>query len=167
MTMEPAPRHFERTIVIHARPARVLRAFIDHADLAVWWQVARSVALTKPLGTYVVDWGVAETHDEVLGPLGGAFQGTVMEYREERELFVADAHWLPPRGLPLGPMALEVVCTAEGRGGITNLTVRQSAGESSEEEEARWTRYFEVISAGWTHALDALQRHLEAETYRK
>lgn len=163
---DATPLRFEQTIVIHAKPARVLRAFVEHADLAVWWQVARSVALPRPLGTYVVDWGVTDAHDEVLGPLGGAFQGTVMEYLEDRELFVADAHWHPPRGLPLGPMALEVICRPQGRGGITNLTVRQSADETAEEED-RWTRYFEVISAGWTHALEALRQHLEAETYRK
>lgn len=166
MTMESTTLVFERTLVIHARPARVLRAFVDQSDLAVWWQVARSVALTRPLGTYIVDWGVAEERDDLLGPLGGAFQGTVMEYKEERELFVADAHWHPPVGLSLGPMALEVTCAPEGRGGITSLRVRQSA-EEFDEVEARWTRYFEIISAGWVHALDALQRHLEAETYRK
>jgi uncharacterized protein YndB with AHSA1/START domain len=166
MTMESAALVFERTLLIHARPARVLRAFVDQADLAVWWQVARSVALTRPMGTYIVDWGIAEDQDDVLGPLGGAFQGTVMEYKEDRELFVADAYWHAPRGLPLGPMALEVTCVPEGRGGITSLTVRQSADES-EMEAIRWTRYFEIISVGWTHALDALQHHLEAETYRK
>lgn len=164
--MESATLGFERTIVIHAQPARVLRAFVDHADLSVWWQVGRSVALTRPMGTYIVDWGVADGHDDVLGPLGGAFQGTIMEYKEARELFVADAHWHPPEGLPLGPMALEISCAPEGRGGITTLRVRQSA-EEPDVEDVRWARYFEVISAGWIHALDALQRHLEAETYRK
>jgi uncharacterized protein YndB with AHSA1/START domain len=166
MTMESTALEFERTILIHARPARVLRAFVDQADLAAWWQVARSVALPRPMGTFVVDWGQADDQDDILGPLGGAFQGTVMEYKEDRELFVADAYWHPLRGLPLGPMALEVICTPEGRGGITTLRVRQST-EQSDETDSRWTRYFEVISAGWTHALDALQRHLEAETYRK
>jgi uncharacterized protein YndB with AHSA1/START domain len=163
MTMERALLFFERTVVIHARPARVIRAFVDQADLAVWWQVARSVALTRPMGAYIVDWGEAGDHDDVLGPLGGAFQGTVMEYRDDRELFVAEAYWHPPQGMPLGPMALEVRCTPQGRGGITSLTVRQSADEDGE----RWARYFEIIAVGWTHALDLLQRHLEAETYRK
>jgi len=166
MTREPVRLQYEHTIVIHARPARVLRAFVDQADLAVWWQVARSVTLARPMGTYVVDWGLAGDHDEILGPLGGAFQGTVMEFREDREIFVADAHWHPPHGLPLGPMALEVLCVPEGRGGITRLTVRQSA-DDPEDDAGRWTRYFEIISAGWTHALEALRRHLEAETYRK
>lgn len=154
---------YEGAIVIHARPARVLAAFFDPADLAAWWQVVRSVAMPRPMGTYAVDWGETPYRDEVLGPLGGAFHGTVLEYREGRELFVADAYWHPPRGPSLGPMALEVICRPEGRGGITHLRVRQSAAEQGE----RWVRYFDVISAGWTAALAELRRHLEAETYRK
>lgn len=162
--MDPLPLCFEGSVVIHARPARVLRAFLEQADLAAWWQVQRSVALPRPMGAYVVDWGEAGDRDDLLGPLGGAFQGTVMEYVEGRELFVADAYWHPPQGMPLGPMALEITCRAEGRrGGITELKVRQSANDEGE----RWARYFEIISAGWQHALDALRRHLEAETYRK
>jgi uncharacterized protein YndB with AHSA1/START domain len=161
--MISGPLSVEASIVIHARPARVLRAFLEQKDLAVWWQVERSVVMARPMGTYVVDWGTTPDSDELLGPLGGAFQGTVMEYQEGRELFVADACWHPPVGMPIGPMALEVRCEPQGRGGITALKVRQSG----ENEGDRWARYFEIISAGWPQALEALQRHLEAETYRK
>ena len=37
-----------------------------------------------------------------------------MDYQAGREMFVADAWWLPPDGDPIGPMALDVVCSMDG-----------------------------------------------------
>ena len=71
--------------------------------------------MPRPLGSYAVEWEPTEWRDEVLGPLGGAFHGTVMEFKPGREFFVADLYWLPPDGDPIGPMALEATCTAAGR----------------------------------------------------
>lgn len=146
----------EQTITVAAPPERALAAFVDPADLAAWWQVVRSVTVARPLGAYAVEWATTLHEDEVLGPLGGTFHGTVMEYRPGVELFVADAYWQPPAGEPLGPMALEVRCRPEGAGAQTLLTVRQSAEQYGE----RWQRYFEITTAGWRHALAELQRHL-------
>jgi uncharacterized protein YndB with AHSA1/START domain len=150
----------ERRIVVEAAPDRVLRAFFDPHDLSRWWQVVRSVTVARPLGTYALEWRSTDYRDELLGQLGGAFHGTVMEYREGAELFVADAYWSPPQGDPIGPMALEVLCTPEGPG--TALLVRQSA----EDEGERWRRYFEVVATGWPRALEELKRYLEAERLR-
>ena len=60
----------------------------------------------------------------MLGRLGGAFRGTVIEFKPGREFFVADAYWLPPDGDPIGPMALEASCTMLGERVV--LRVRQS-----------------------------------------
>lgn len=149
------------TITIAAPAARVLAAFVDSRDLAAWWQVARSVTVARPLGAYAVEWASTDYHDQVLGPLGGAFHGTVMEFQPGRELFVADAFWHPPEGDPIGPMALEVRCAAEGTT-LTRLTVRMSGHD----EGPRWQRYFRVMAAGWPRALEALKRHLEADALR-
>jgi uncharacterized protein YndB with AHSA1/START domain len=151
---------FERRIVVHVPPERVLRAFFDPYDLARWWQVVRSVTVPRPLGTYALEWRSTEYRDEVLGQLGGAFHGTVMEYRDGAELFVADAYWSPPQGDPIGPMALEVLCTPDGGG--TSLSVRQSA----EDEGERWRRYFEVVATGWPRALTDLKHYLEQDATR-
>jgi uncharacterized protein YndB with AHSA1/START domain len=150
----------ERRIVLAVPPDRVLRAFFEPHDLARWWQVVRSVTVPRPLGTYALEWRSTDYRDEVLGQLGGAFHGTVMEYRAGAELFVADAYWSPPEGDPIGPMALEVLCAAEGAG--TSLQVRQSA----EDEGERWRRYFEVVATGWPRALDELKKYLENEAAR-
>src|SRR6476661_5965060 len=72
----------------------------------------------------------------VLGRLGGVFCGRVMEYRPGRELFVADAWWLPPDGDPIGPMSLEVSCRMDGP--ACRLHVRQHGFE----ENPRWRRYY-------------------------
>jgi uncharacterized protein YndB with AHSA1/START domain len=146
----------ELTVTIAAPPERVLAAFTNPADLAVWWQVVRSVTVPRPLGTYAVEWATSAHEDDILGPLGGTFHGTVMEYRPAAELFVADAYWQPPAGDALGPMALEIRCRAEGAGAATLLTVRQSAEQSGE----RWTRYFALVGSDWQQALAALQQYL-------
>ena len=85
-------------------------AFFNPAALAAWWQTSRSVTVPRVLGAYAVEWEPTEFSDEMLGRLGGTFHGTVMEYKPEREFFVAEAFWLPPDGNPIGPMALEVRC---------------------------------------------------------
>ncbi len=148
-------RSFETSLLIRATPTRVLAAFFDPVALAAWWQVIRSVTTPRPLGIYAIEWEVTPFVDEVLGPLGGVFYGTVMEYRAGRECFIADAYWLPPEGDPIGPMALEIRCRLDGRS--TRLTVRQSGYEPHE----RWDRYYSLISQGWLVSLGALKRYLE------
>jgi uncharacterized protein YndB with AHSA1/START domain len=145
-------------IVIEAPAERVLSAFVTAKDLTVWWKIERSVTVPRPLGTYAVEWPSTTYRDEILGTLGGAFHGTVMEYRAGRELFVAEAFWNPPDGDPVGPMALEVKCTEES-GGATRVAVRLSGPD----EGPRWQRYFAVMRAGWPRALGELKRLLEAE----
>ena len=152
----------ERTVIVHAPADRVLAAFFNPDDLAAWWQVVRSVTVARPLGTYAVEWASTEFRDEVLGRLGGAFHGTVMEYQPGVEFFVADAYWNPPDGDPIGPMALEVRCTSPETPHITTLVVRQSAAY----EDVRWQRYFEIVEAGWQRALADLKEYLDAELPR-
>jgi len=149
-------REFTHSLVIEAPPGAVLDAFFDPDALAAWWHVARSVCVARPLGVYAVEWEPTEFVDEILGRLGGTFRGTVVDYTPGKELFVADAHWLPPEGDPIGPMAFELTCTRQGNGTI--LHVRQSGWENS----ARWTRYYDVISPGLTSALEALKTHVES-----
>lgn len=149
-------REFAHSLMINAPPAAVLDAFFDAEALAVWWQVSKSVCIPRPLGSYAVEWATTEWRDEVLGRLGGGFHGTVMDFRPGREFFLADAYWLPPDGDPIGPMALEATCRLlDNR---TLLHVRQSG---CDENSPRWVRYYDVISTGWTVALEALKRHLE------
>jgi len=153
---------FERSVLIQVPPARVLEAFFDTRDLGHWWQVVRSVTIARPLGTYAVEWETTTFRDDVLGLLGGAFHGTLMEYRPGVEFFVADAYWHPPDGAPIGPMALEVRCTPHAGGRQTELTVRQSG----DDEGPRWERYFAIVAGGWQRALAELKDHLEREDLR-
>jgi uncharacterized protein YndB with AHSA1/START domain len=155
--------NFERTVLIEAPPERILAAFFDPDDLAEWWQAVRSVTVPRPLGTYAVEWHTTNVRDVLLGRLGGAFHGTVMDYRPGVEFFVADAYWSPPDGDPIGPMAMEVRCSPQGGSHATALVVRQSA----DDEGPRWRRYFEVVAAGWHQALADLKQYLERESVRK
>ena len=147
---------FEHSQIITAAPTQVLAAFFDPEALTAWWQTVRSVTTPRPLGIYAVEWKTTPFQDEVLGTLGGVFYGTVMEFRNGREFFLADAYWLPPESPPVGPMALEVSCVIEGP--ATTLRVRQSGAEDS----ARWQRYYDLIAAGWQESIGSLKRYLEA-----
>jgi uncharacterized protein YndB with AHSA1/START domain len=150
------PTQFEQTLLIRCTPARVMSAFFEPEALAVWWQAIRSITTPRPLGLYAVEWEPTSERDDLLGRLGGVFHGTVMEYLPGRELFVADAWWLPPDDEPIGPMALEVSCMLEGAS--CRLRVRQSGFEDS----LRWRRYYAVITRGWQSSLASLKVHLES-----
>jgi uncharacterized protein YndB with AHSA1/START domain len=150
-------REFTHTLTIGARPEAVIDAFFDHDALAAWWRATRSLCVPRPLGSYAIEWAPTEWKDELLGRLGGAFRGTVMEFKPGQEFFVADAFWLPPDGDPLGPMAFQGTCTPQGEGAI--LQLRQSGWEDSR----RWSRYYEVISTGLTQALAEMKKYLEAK----
>ena len=149
------PTQFEQSLLIRCTPTRVMAAFFEPESLAAWWQARRSVTTARPLGVYAIEWEPTVERDDVLGRLGGVFHGTVMEYLPGRELFVADAWWLPPDDEPIGPMALEVSCMLEGAS--CRLRVRQSGFEDT----LRWRRYYAVIARGWQSSLAALKAHLE------
>jgi uncharacterized protein YndB with AHSA1/START domain len=146
---------FDYSIVVRASPERVLAAFFDPAALSVWWLAARSVTTARPLGIYAVEWDPTPEADAILGRLGGVFYGIVMEYKAGRELFIADAWWLPPDGDPIGPMSLQVNCSLEDS--ACRLRVRQSGFE----ETPRFRRYYSVIERGWHISLSALKEYVE------
>jgi len=151
-------KEFNRSLTIQAPAAAVLDAFFDPDALTAWWRVKRSLCVPRPLGVYAVEWEPTEWQDEVFGRLGGAFRGTVIEFKPGREFFLADLFWLPPDGEPVGPMALEATCTQTGNS--TALHVRQSGWEDS----TRWSRYYELIATGFTVALDEMKNYLERQT---
>ena len=155
MKAEPQVPSVDQSILIDAPPGRVLAAFFDPAALSVWWATSRSITTPRPLGVYAVEWDVTPHVDETLGRLGGVFYGIITEYRPGRELFVADAWWLPPDSDPVGPMSFQVDCVGEGSG--CRLRVRQSGYEDS----ARWSRYYGIVNRGWQSSLDALKTYLE------
>ncbi|HXG56151.1 MAG TPA: SRPBCC domain-containing protein [Vicinamibacterales bacterium] len=151
----PPTDRVEHSVLVSAAPTRVLEAFFDAAALQIWWQTSRSVTTPRPLGVYALEWEPTTEVDDVLGRLGGVFYGLVVDFRPGRELFLADAWWLPPDGDPLGPMSLEVRCSMDGP--ACRLRVTQSGfGEGP-----RWDRYREVIGRGWRASLMALKAHAE------
>ena len=143
------------TTRIVAAPTQVISAFFDADALAAWWNTARSVTTPRPFGIYAVEWKSTPFQDAVLGPLGGVFYGTVMEFRHGREFFLGDAYWLPPESDPIGPMALQVTCQVDGP--ATRLRVQQHAIGEGE----RWQRYGSVVHNGWDSSLEALKQYLE------
>ena len=162
MATETRVRDITRTLLIPAPPARVLAAFFDHDDLREWWQVTRSFTVPRTLGTYAVQWETTDFKDDLLGRLGGAFHGTIVDYRSNACFVLAEAYWQPPDGEPIGPMAMEVHARPHGNGRTTMLTVRQS-GES---EGPRWQRYFDLMARGWDASLQELKDFMDRESQR-
>jgi uncharacterized protein YndB with AHSA1/START domain len=150
---------FSASISIIAPPARVLWAFFDPGALSSWWQATRSVTTPRIFGPYAVEWDPTDFRDDVLGRLGGAFHGTVMEFKPDRGFFVAEAYWLPPDGNPIGPMGLEIVCEHQRRQNpqVTLVTVTQRGSDDGD----RWKRYYEIVAPGWERALASLKKYLE------
>lgn len=151
-----------RTQLIAAPPARVMQAFFTDADLKGWWQVTRAFTLPRPLGMYAIEWPSTDFADDVLGRLGGAIHGTVMDIRPNASFFLADLYWQPPDGNPIGPMALEVQCRPHGNGRQTMLTVKQSG----EGEGPRFERYFSIMDRGWESALSEMKSYIDREIER-
>ena len=132
-----------------------MKAFFEPEALNAWLQVSNAVTAPRVLGPYAMAWTPTEFRDETHGRLGGVFRGTVMQYQAGHGFFVADVFFLPPDGVPIGPMAFEVTCAADG----SSTTVHVS--QRGFEEGARWRRYYEVITPGWERALHALKDLLE------
>jgi uncharacterized protein YndB with AHSA1/START domain len=151
-----------RTQLIPAPPARVMAAFFNDQDLKGWWQATRAIAVARPLGMYAIEWDTTDFKDEILGPLGGTFHGTIIDYRPNAAFFLAEAYWQPPDGDPIGPMALEVQARPHGNGRATMLTIKQSG----EGDGPRWRRYFEIMGRGWEGALQELKDFMDREGQR-
>jgi uncharacterized protein YndB with AHSA1/START domain len=151
-----------RTQLIQAPPARVMQAFFNDADLKAWWGVTRAFTVARTLGMYAIEWESTDFKDDILGRLGGAFHGTVMDFRANASFFLAEVYWQPPDGDPIGPMALEVQCRPHGNGRQTMLTVKQSG----EGEGPRFERYFSIMNRGWEGALAEMKDFFDREIER-
>jgi hypothetical protein len=154
------------SIVIRCTPARLLKAFFDHAALGAWWQVRNSVTTPRVLGAYAIEWDPTDFKDDLLGRLGGTLRGTVMQYDAGRGFFLADVFHLPPDAEPIGPMALEVTLTPVPvpEGAVVpeeEQTVQVRIQQTGFEEGARWRRYYELVRNGWERALHSLKMLLE------
>ncbi len=151
---------FEQSLFIAAPPAAVYACFFTRDALRAWWQVEQAVTTPVPFGVYAIEWATTSYRDDLLGPLGGVFHGTVVDVRAGEQFLVADGWWVPPEGEPIGPMALAVTCTPTANG--CTLHIRQDGYEPS----PRWRRYYAVVSRGWQISLSALKRYAEAAALR-
>ena len=156
MSRSRSRRELTLTVNVNARCDAILNAFFEHTQLMQWWHIQRSLCVPRTLGCYAVEWESTGAPDDILGRLGGVFHGTVMTFDPQREFFVAEAYWMAPDGEPLGPMAFDVSCSAEGAGSL--LRIRQSGADASR----RADRYYEVMTEGLTASLQRLKTMLES-----
>jgi uncharacterized protein YndB with AHSA1/START domain len=152
-----AGERFEQSLVIAAPPAAVFGCFFSPDALRAWWQAARSVTTPALFGVYAIEWATTPFRDDMLGPLGGVFHGTVVDVKPGQQFLVADCWWIPPEGDAIGPMALQITCQPEGGG--CRLHVQQDGYEPS----PRWLRYYAIVARGWQVSLTALKRYVETD----
>ena len=151
----PDPESFDCVIEMAAPPETVFSAFFSRDSLQRWWGADAAITSPRALGIYAIEWPRSGDDDPLLGPLGGAFYGMVIDVRLGREFFLADAYWMPPEGDPIGPMALHVTCDPTPAG--TRLRFQQSGCDDS----PRWRRFYRVMGARWSEALGRLKTQLE------
>jgi uncharacterized protein YndB with AHSA1/START domain len=151
---DPAGR-FEQSLSIAAPAAKVYACFFSPDALKAWWRTTNSVTTPANFGVYAVQWATTPYRDDILGPLGGVFHGTVVDARPGSQFLVADCWWIPPEGDAIGPMALHVTCVPEGTG--CKLHIRQDGYDAN----PRWRRYYAIVSRGWQISLSALKRYAE------
>ena len=82
---------FEQHLTIAADPRVVFDCFFNPDALRAWWQTVRSVTTPVPFGVFAVEWPRTPYTDDLLGPLGGVFHGTVVDVRPGFGFLVADA----------------------------------------------------------------------------
>ena len=107
------------------------------------------------VGCYALEWTPTETRDETLGRLGGVFHGTVMTFEPHHEFFVADAYWMAPDGEPVGPMAFDVTCSADGAGTVV-VSINPAPGN-----DIRFDRVLRSDDEGLIASLQRLKSMLE------
>jgi uncharacterized protein YndB with AHSA1/START domain len=140
-----ASRSVETTVLVPAPPERVLRAFLEPADLRGWWKVSRSLVEAEPGGVWSVTWddyGEEKTQHAWVG---------VVEELTPRGLSIGHLVMIEPRRPLFAPLQLEVLVTPAGEG--TSLTVVHRGYGHGE----HWDWIHAEVVRGWQHVLGDLQ----------
>ena len=143
-------RTVEKEILVAASPERVLRSFVDGADLKGWWKVSRSLVQEHRGGVWSVVWddhGEAKTQHSWVG---------VIEEISPRRLRVGHLVMIEP-GQPLfGPLELEIVVNPADCG--SSLVVYHRGYRSGEQ----WDWMHDTVVEGWDHILRDLKQWVRA-----
>jgi len=135
-------RTVETTVHLDAEPQKVIRAFLEDADLKGWWRVTRSLVDAKPGGTWCIAWdGFGEDKTN------HSWMGVIRELDERRLVIDPLVQNEPDRPILFGPMRLEVVAEADDGG--TRLTVQHHGYQHGE----HWDWLHDVVVLGWKHVL--------------
>jgi len=132
-------------------PLRVIRAFLDHADLKGWWRVDHSLVEPRTGGVYALGWGVSEHGYQYVST------GIITQLELHRALRIDQFTYFNPAHGILGPMSLSVVAEAEGEG--ARVTLVQDGYLDGE----HWDWFYDAVVDGWPLALDYLRQYLERD----
>ena len=103
-------RTVETTVHLDAEPQKVIRAFLEDADLKGWWRVTRSLVEAKPGGTWCIAWdGFGENKTN------HSWTGVIRELDERRLVIDPLVQNEPDRPILFGPLRLEVLAEAARR----------------------------------------------------
>jgi uncharacterized protein YndB with AHSA1/START domain len=160
MAAKDQPLKLDVTLDIAAPVELVFQSFFDAGALGSWQGTARSIAVPRLLGPYVLEWPPSVESDEVLGRTGGIFRATVMHIEPNDHVFLADAFWLPPDGGPLGPLAVQVTFSPTALPDGNQSTVVRVV-MTGFDDGVRWRRYLGLATTQWQRGLAILKNLLE------
>lgn len=131
-------------------PPRVIRAFLDHADLKGWWRVDHSLVEPRSGGLYALGWGVSEHGYKYVST------GIITLLDPVRALRIEQFTYFNPEHGIYGPMSLTVVAEPEGEG-VSHVSLVQDGYLDGE----HWDWFYNAVVDGWPLALDYLRQYLE------
>ena len=139
-----------------------MQAFFTDADLKSWWGVTRAFTVARPLGMYAIEWESTDFKDEVLGRLGGAFHGTIIDYRP-------NARVLPRRSLLAA--ARRRSDRPDGARGALPPARQRPPDDADGQAERRRRRpalgaLLQIMGRGWEGALGEMKDFIDREIAR-
>ncbi len=141
-------RKVESTVIIQAKPARVISAFTELTDLREWWGVERALIEKKPGGSYTLAWNIRSTG------FGYVSTGIIKEYKPDSLLVIGNFVYMNPEISILGPMQLTI--RALKKAGGTECYLCQEGYQ----EGADWDWYFGAVTGAWPIVLEELRKYL-------
>jgi Activator of Hsp90 ATPase homolog 1-like protein len=136
-------------IRIAAKPADVLRAFLDLKALKQWWSVDRGLVEERPGGVWALAWERSDRGFRYVTV------GIIHSYQAGEYLHIEKVLYFHPDYMIFGPMDLNVAVKTAGNG--TLLTVRQDGYQSGPE----WDWYYQAVLTAWPEAIKLVKKYCE------
>ena len=147
----PEGREVVTRVDLPVAPEQAVRAFLRSEDLAAWWNVSRSHVDREVGGSWAITW---DDYGEEKGNY--AWTGVIRALEADR-VVIGDLVMIEHGRRLLAPLQLEIAAAPTATGCELQVT------HSGYREGADWDWAYEVVIAGWQHALGDLESWFTAD----